>query len=314
MKAFVLAAGFGTRLRPLTEHTPKPLLPVMNIPTLFYTFFLLKEAGITDIICNIHYHADVIRQFIGQSALEGLKITFSLEEEILGTGGGLKKCEKLLDGDDFILVNSDIITDIDFAALVRHHRSSGRPGTLVLYETPDAASIGYVGVENSLVMDFRNSRGTGLVSSMIYTGTAVLGPDIFRFLETGFSSIVDTGFAGLIENGGLGYFIHEGLWCDIGTFGNYRKANLELTERLGRFGDRMERSLGMRPHMISTEAEIAPDAIITGSVIGKNCRIGRGATIRRSILLPGVTVDDFGSIEHAVADHCGILPFNQQPE
>ncbi|NTV97547.1 MAG: NDP-sugar synthase [Chlorobiaceae bacterium] len=309
MKAFVLAAGFGTRLRPLTEHLPKPLIPVLNVPTLFYTFFLLKEAGITDIICNIHYHADLIRQVIQPGIIPGLDITFSVEEEILGTGGGLKKCEKLLGGGDFLLVNSDIITDIDFAALIRHHRGSKKPGTLVLHETPEAASIGYVGLEEGLVKDFRDLRGTGLVSSLIYTGTAVLGPDIFRFLETGFSSIVDTGFTGLIDNGGLGTFIHEGLWCDIGTIDNYRKANLEFMEKLSGLGDRMQRSIGMRPHLISGEAEISTDATISGSVIGKGCRIGRGARVTGSIMLPGATLTDYAVLTDSVADPFGIVPF-----
>ena len=127
MKAFILAAGFGTRLRPLTDHIPKPMIPILNIPSLFYTFFLLKQAGITEIICNIHHHAVAIRRFIESSDLPGLAITFSEEPVILGTGGGLKKCEKLLDDDDFILVNSDIITDIDFRALIKHHRQWAVP-------------------------------------------------------------------------------------------------------------------------------------------------------------------------------------------
>jgi mannose-1-phosphate guanylyltransferase len=311
MKAFVLAAGFGTRLRPLTEHLPKPLIPVLNVPALFYTFFLLREAGIREVICNIHYHADTIRRFVESSCLPGLDITFSVEEEILGTGGGLKKCEKLLGESDFLLVNSDIITDIDFTALIDHHRISGRPGTLVLHETPDAASIGCVGVEDDLVKDFRDLRGTGLVSSLIYTGTAVLGPEIFRFLETGYSSIVDTGFAGLIDHGGLGCFLHRGLWCDIGTILNYRKANLEMTSTLTDLGDRMERSTGMRPHMVSCEAEIGPGAMVTGSVIGRNCRIGKGAKVTGSIMLPGSTVPDFGTLTGAVADPYGTVPFQQ---
>ncbi len=309
MKAFVLAAGFGTRLRPLTDHTPKPLIPVLNVPTIFYTFFLLKEAGITDIICNTHYHADALRHFVESSSLQGLDITFSEEKEILGTGGGLKKCERLIGQSDFLLVNSDIITDIDFETLIRFHRNSGRPGTLVLHETPEAASIGYVGVEDSLVKDFRDLRGTGLVSSLIYTGTAVLGPEIFRYLETGFSSIVDTGFTGLIDNGGLGCFTHEGIWCDIGTFQNYRKANFEITAGLTGLGDRMERLIGMRPHMVSPDADISPEAIVRDSVIGRNCRIGRGASVSGSILLPGTTVRTNGIISDSVADPYGIIPF-----
>ncbi len=110
-----------------------------------------------------------------------------------------------------MLVNSDIITDIDLSALIQHHQGTGLPGTLTLFETPAAATIGYVGVENGLVKDFRNLRNTGLVSSLIYTGVAILSPEVFRFMKTEFSGIVDTGFTGLIDNGGLSFYRHDGL-------------------------------------------------------------------------------------------------------
>lgn len=302
MKAFVLAAGFGTRLRPLTDHIPKPLIPVLNIPSLFYTFFLLKQAGITEIICNIHHHADAIRHFIESYDLKGLYITFSEEHTILGTGGGLKQCEHLLDNDDFLLVNSDIITDIDFAALIKHHQMSDRPGTLTLYETPEAAAIGHIGVENGLIRDFRNMRNTGLISSFIYTGTAILSPKIFRFLKKEFSGIVDTGFTGLIDNGGLGCYRHKGLWMDIGTMPNFWHANLDKTSIITGMAGKMNLAIGMHPHMISTEADISPDALVSGSVIGRGCRIGANTIIRNSVVLPGVEVKPGSTIVNAVVD------------
>ena len=302
MKAFILAAGFGTRLRPLTDHIPKPLIPILNIPSLFYTFFLLKQAGITEIICNIHHHAIAIRRFIETSDLPGLTITFSEEPVILGTGGGLKKCENLLGSDDFLLVNSDIITDIDFRTLIRHHQQSGRPGTLTLYETPEAATIGYIGIDNGLVKDFRNTRNTGLVSSYIYTGTAVLSQKIFRFLTEEFSGIVDTGFTGLIDNGGLSYYRHEGLWEDIGSMQNYWQANLDTKSLITGMSDQMNLAIGMNPHSISPEAFISKDAEVSGSVIGKGCHVGADCTITNSVLLPGVTVTPGTAVINAVVD------------
>ena len=302
MKAFVLAAGLGTRLRPLTEHIPKPLIPILNIPSLFYTLCLLKQAGIREIICNVHYHADAIKNFIKASDLPGLDISFSDEPVILGTGGGLKKCEKLLGKDEFLLVNSDIITDIDFRALIRHHQESGRPGTLTLYATPEASSIGYIGVQDGLVKDFNNRRQTNLVSSFIYTGTAVLSPDIFRFMKSEFSSIVDTGFTGLIDNGGLGYYQHNGLWMDIGTMQSYWEANINTASVLNDLTAEMTHAIGMYPHAISPEAFISPDAVIASSVIGRGCRIGEHCTIRNSVLLPGVEVKAGSTLVNVVVD------------
>ncbi|MBN1278499.1 MAG: NDP-sugar synthase [Chlorobiaceae bacterium] len=287
MKAFVLAAGFGTRLRPFTLHLPKPLIPILNVPAILYTFALLKEVGITDIICNIHHHAADICKSIESFDLDGLSISFSEEKTILGTGGGLKKCERLLDDGDFLLINSDIIADIDFAAFVRRHQESGLPGTLALYATSDAHAIGSVGVENGQVRDFRNMRNTGLASSLIYTGTALLSPDIFRYLNDEYSSIVDTGFTGLIDHGGLGAFRHSGSWMDIGTPENYLNANTGsnmLPERLTR---RVREAIGIEPRRVAADASIAPEATVIHSVIGSGCVIGNGAVIENSVLLPG---------------------------
>ena len=314
MKAFVLAAGLGTRLAPLTDHTPKPLIPVLNIPSLFYSFFLLKQAGITEIICNIHHHGNVIRRYIESTNLNGITITFSEEPEILGTGGGLKKCEKLLGDDDFILVNSDIITDIDFKALVTQHHRSGCPGTLTLFETPEAATIGYVGVENGLVKDFRDIRKTGLASSFIYTGVAVLSPKIFRFMKAEFSGIVNTGFTGLIDNGGLSFYRHEGLWMDIGTMQSYWLANIDTPSLMNNLAQPMKRGLGISPHLIAPDAIISTDAILSRSVIGKGCTIGRECIIRNSVLLPGVTVMPGSSIINSIVDPYSITIMEEPKE
>jgi len=302
MKAFLLAAGLGTRLRPLTAHIPKPLVPVLNIPTLFYTVSLLKQAGISEIICNIHHHAERIRRVIEESNLPGVHITFSEEPIILGTGGGLKKCEKLLGDEDFVLVNSDIITDIDFKALVRYHQESGCPGTLALFATAEAAAIGSVGVEGGLVKDFRNRRNTGLLSSFIYTGTAVLTPDIFRFLTEKYSSIVDTGFTGLIDHGGLGCYEHKGLWMDIGTMQSYWHANLDTTAVIRNLAEPMKLSTGIYPHAIAPDAVFGRNVEISGSVIGKGCRIGAECIIRDSVLLPGVELQPGSVLVNAVVD------------
>ena len=314
MKAFVLAAGLGTRLAPLTDHTPKPLIPVLNIPSLFYSFFLLKQAGITEIICNIHHHGNVIRRYIESTNLNGITITFSEEPEILGTGGGLKKCEKLLGDDDFILVNSDIITDIDFKALVTQHHRSGCPGTLTLFDTPEAATIGYVGVENGLVKDFRDIRKTGLASSFIYTGVAVLSPKIFRFMKAEFSGIVNTGFTGLIDNGGLSFYRHEGLWMDIGTMQSYWLANIDTPSLMNNLAQPMKRGLGISPHLIAPDAIISTDAILSRSVIGKGCTIGRECIIRNSVLLPGVTVMPGSSIINSIVDPYSITIMEEPKE
>jgi len=311
MKAFILAAGLGTRLRPLTVHLPKPLIPVLNIPSLFYTISRLKQAGINEIICNIHHHADVMRRVVESSHLPDVTITFSEEPIILGTGGGLKKCEKLLGDEDFVLVNSDIITDIDFRALVQHHQSSDLLGTLTLHATPDAATIGTVGVDGGLVKDFANRRNTNLQSTLIYTGTAVLSPNIFRFMSAEYSSIVDTGFTGLIDNGGLGYYEHHGLWMDIGTMQSYWRANLDRSGVIGTLAVSMQSAVGISPNALAPDAVISADAAISRSVIGSGCRIGSGCCITNSVLLPNVAVKAGTVLTNAIVDPYSVTIMNE---
>jgi mannose-1-phosphate guanylyltransferase len=300
MNAFVLAAGFGTRLHPLTDSLPKPLVPVLNIPSLCYCLFLLKEAGISKAIINIHHHPNRLRRFFEQYDFGSLEIILSEELTILGTGGGLKKCEKLLDDDDFVLVNSDIISDMALLALIETHRQSGCGGTLALYETPLAQQIGSIGIHDGHVLDFRNRRGTGLVSPFIYTGTAVLSPIIFRYLSDHYSGIVETGFIGLVEHDGLACFEHRGLWQDIGTLSNYYRMNLDENLRILQLETRMKLQTGLFPHMLSPEASIADSAHIDHSVVGDGCSIAADAVVEHSVLLPGTIVGNGEIIRNTI--------------
>jgi len=308
MKAFILAAGLGTRLRPLTRELPKPLVPVLNVPSICYTLMLLKEAGINDVVCNLHYHSGLIRSMLEKHDYFGMNITLSEEEEILGTGGGLKKCEQLLGDDDFVLINSDIIADFNLSALVEQYKEQQQGGTLMLFGHPEAGNIGEVGIQNGQVVDFANRRATGSRSGCIYTGAAVLSPAIFRYLSTAPSSIVDTGFYGLVENHGLGYTLHPGFWHDIGTLRSLWALNIEYTEDLEALAKRIQNALGIVPEVIAHNAVIGHGAKVTNSVIGKNCRIGQNATLQATLLMPDSTVPDGAELENCIAWKEGIIP------
>lgn len=296
MKGFVLAAGFGERLRPITENIPKSLIPVLNLPSICYALFLLKEAGITDIVCNLHYrHRDVV-EFLEKNDFFDLSITFSIEESILGTGGGVKNCEELIGDSDFILVNSDIIMDIDIRDLIAYHQKRMTPATVVLYRTEDAETIGPVGIEDGFVIDFRSALSRGIASDCIYTGLAVLPPLVFRYLKKEFSSIVDTGYRGLIENHAIGYLDHQGIWKDIGTVSSYWKANLDMLVEGRAIAGRLSSGLGIAPRAVSHGARIADDSKILNSIIGEGARIGRNSVVENSVLLPNAVVGDDCSV------------------
>ncbi|MCW8795768.1 MAG: NDP-sugar synthase [Chlorobium sp.] len=307
MKAFILAAGFGSRLMPITTFTPKPLIPVLNLPSICYTLAFLKEAGIEKVICNVHHHADIIRRFFSENNNFGMDLHISEETTILGTGGGLKRCENLLDDEPFILINSDIIADFDLKSCIDCHDKSSNAGSLMLYETPEAKTIGDVGINEDRIVDFRNMRKTGLRSNYIYAGAAVLNPSIFRYLSTGFSSIVDTGFTGLIEHESLGYFPHDGFWQDIGTMQTFWQANIPNREKILQIGKRISQQTGVAPHMLSSDVVIAQNATVEESIVGSNCRIEDGAIVRHSVLLPETVIAQGTVMERSIAFPGGMI-------
>ncbi len=226
MKAFILAAGYGERLKPLTDTMPKPLVPVRGVPAICYSLALLKKAGIKDAVCNLHYRADDIVAFFREHGNFGFNIEFSFEEQILGTGGGVKKCQPLFSG-DMVLINSDIITDLDVTAMIDTHRANDSPGTVAIY--PSEGAGGTVSLSRGRVADFRNFLLTGIRPTHDYLGAAVLGPLVFKYLIPEYSSIVYTGYTGLIAGHRLDFYEHRGFWQDIGSIDSYRLAE----ERLG---------------------------------------------------------------------------------
>ncbi len=240
MKGFILAAGFGKRLRPLTEKTPKPLLPVAGVPAVCFAVTLLKEAGISEVVVNCHYRHRDITDFFTKHRNFGLTVHFSVEEEaILGTGGGIKRCERILGG-DFVLANSDVISDLAIRYMVEDFYRGGGRSLLALCPNGMLQHRGPVSVQGSLVADFNGIMNTGIPPTHEYTGIAVLNREIFPLLEKEPSSVVTTGYRSLVEEGRLRYAEHHGLWADIGTIDSYTqgsrlvRGNRDLEERVCR--------------------------------------------------------------------------------
>ncbi len=307
MKAFILAAGFGERLRPLTGTTPKPLLPVLNLPVICYTLSLLKEAGIRDVVINLHHEADQIIRFFDAHDRFRLNVTFSCEAEILGTGGGLKRCQRFLEDAPFFLINSDIVLDADLSGLAEMHARSGAPATLLLHRTQRAAQIGPVGVSGNHVVDFNNLLGTGVTSDLIYSGAAVISPDIFPCLEGNFSSIVTTGYTGLIRDRFVGFSEHRGFWCDVGNPSAFLDVNTTCIGSVLKLRERIRTTLGMEPACISPSARIGSDAVLCDSVVGEACSVGEHVRFQRVVVLPKSSVPDRSALSDAVVHPGGVL-------
>jgi mannose-1-phosphate guanylyltransferase len=288
MKAFLLAAGYGERLRPITDGMPKPLVPVMNVPCVCYALTLLKEAGVTDVACNLHHLPEKIEAFFRAHDSFGMNITFFREPAILGTGGGLANCRGLLDGGPFVYINSDIITDIDIRALSAAAGAAGAAGALAVRRTHPGR--GRVAVNGGRVVNLRGILPGTPAPGHDFVGVAVLTPAIFDHLAAGYSDVVETGFIALAREGGLVCRELDGMWHDIGTVESYRAANVELIDMEAGYAGRVRAATGIAPEAVSPGAALGPGARVVRSVIGKGCSIGEGAVVEESVLLPGVRV------------------------
>ena len=215
MKAMLLAAGRGRRLAPLTDRTPKPLLPVHGQSLVQRILGRLKQAGIREAVINTHHLAEQIERTIGDGTTIGLPIRYSRESELLETGGGIKKALPLLNADVFIICNADIYTDFDFAN-TPPGLAKGDLAHLVLVPTPASRQSGDFDCSAGRI----HSRG----SDYVYAGIALIHRDLFIDSPQGAFSLRDLLFAA-VENGRVSAQIHRGKWTDIGTPEEYARAN-----------------------------------------------------------------------------------------
>ncbi len=189
LDVFLPAAGFGERLRPVTSHLPKPLLPILGTPIIERILNRLARVCDGKIAINVHWKADLVRAWAATSPWSD-RIVFFPEDPILGTGGALKNAESLLSRRPFIVHNSDILLDIDFARLVEEHLSSGNTATLVTHRLPHLGNV--VVDKQGQVLDVENPGAsrpdpTHIADKVAYTGIAVYSPEILRFLPEGVS-------------------------------------------------------------------------------------------------------------------------------
>jgi len=240
MKAFLLTAGYGKRLYSLTENCPKPLVLAGDIPLICYALALLKEVGVTSIICNLHYLSEQITDFFSRNNNFGFQVSYSHEKELLGTGGGLKACEDFFECEKFFMINSDIITDLSLNRLENVFANNG--SCIALHPAVGAAAT--VSIQEDRVADFKNALSTQVVPRHDYMGVALLSPEIFTFLETDFSSVVYTGFTSLIQKSSLNYYEHNGIWIDAGTVESIKEADARLAEAFKHIKDKVKSILG----------------------------------------------------------------------
>lgn len=223
MKAFILAAGHGTRLRPLTEHTPKCLLPIQGVPLLQIWLDSCKRAGVTDVLVNAHAHARQVHEFARQQQ-SGVRVCVSEERELLGSAGTLAENRGFVaDEKEFFVLYGDVLTSADLTELLRRHRENGAVATLGVYRVPDPRRCGIVELDESGMVRGFVEKPEYPKSDLAFAGVMVAGQQIFDFIQQ--NRPADIGFHVLPKLvGRIAAMETQSFLLDIGTMENYSAA------------------------------------------------------------------------------------------
>jgi NDP-sugar pyrophosphorylase family protein len=296
MQALILAGGKGTRLRPLTVYTPKPIAPICNRPFLLYQIETLKKAGITDITLCLSYQPDKIEQLLGDGARLGVHLKYTVEPQPMGTAGAYKFAADLI-REPTVIFNGDILTDIDLGAVIDQHRARQATATIVLTPVENPSAYGLVEThEDGRVSRFlEKPKPDQITCNTINAGTYILEPKVLDMIPVGEFYMFEYGvFPSLLTNGEP-FFAHVPAgtyWLDIGTPARYLQAHYDL------LADRVERlQLGERRGKAEISAEAEIDEL---SMIGDDCVIKPGARIVNSVLGQGCHVEEKAVIENSV--------------
>ena len=271
----ILAAGVGSRLEPLTINIPKPMVPVANRPTMEHIIRLLAKNGVEEVAANLWYKPEKIEAYFGDGSPWGVSITYSREQELLGTAGGVRRLARFFD-QTFVVISGDALTDIDLAQLLQVHRDKGALATIALKPVSNPRQFGVVITEpDGRIKAFQEKPAPGeALSSLANTGIYVFEPSIFDHIPAG--EVYDFGkqvFPRLVRLG-LPFYGHitDDYWCDIGTLTQYRLAHYDVLRGMVRISIPGMWSPGAV--YVGEGAYIAPTATVGSKVIiGANCRI-----------------------------------------
>jgi len=288
-KAFVLGAGLGERLRPLTDQLPKPLIPVFQKPLITYAFDHLLAVGVREFVVNTHHIPGAYARAFPDQMYRGAPICFRNESpQRLETAGGIANVRDLIGDEAFIVYNGDILTDLPLAPLLEEHRTRGNMVTLALRGAGPAQHVAF-DRSAGLVTDIRGMLGTGNAGEFLFTGIYVVEPAFFDWLTPGKVESVIPVFLAMIQKGARlgGVIIDEGRWWDLGNRTSYIEAHRELRVLNSHFPHYAAPELRKRVS-IDPSASVSSDAKLSGTnVVGANCVIDPGAELADCILWPG---------------------------
>jgi NDP-sugar pyrophosphorylase family protein len=299
MQALILAGGKGTRLRPLTVYTPKPVVPVLNRPFLLYQIDILKLAGITDIILSLNYQPDKIEDLLGDGSAYGVKLTYLTESQPLGTAGAYGYAAKLLTRPTVVL-NGDILTNLKIGEMAQFHRDMKADATIFLTPVENPAAYGLVetGKDSKVQRFLEKPKADEIVrlkTKNINAGIYILEPGVLELIPEGENCSFEYNvFPELLkrEKSFFAYIDGEVYWRDIGTPLSYLQAHADfLAGKITGF------SFDQKENKAYLKDGVSIDEL---SVIGKDCVIRSGVKIINSVLGQGVHLEEKAVVENSV--------------
>lgn len=314
-KAMIMAAGVGSRLDPLTQNTPKPLVPVINMPVMDILLSKLKSFGVKSVIANTHYLGEKIQKRYETNSPIGIEFHSIFEKDLSGTAGGVKKCEFFFtDVEDFLVVSADGLHDADLERIINSHYQSGCIATMAVIPV-DKNEVCHYGVvvssQEHAVMEFQEKPPVELAkSNYINTGIYVFSKRIFDFIpqDTKFDFAKDVFPALLAAGEKINTYRIYSYWSDIGTIEQYIRSNFDALANKVMISDTNiirkynNRYVAGKNTIIDNSAELLGDC-----VIGNNCKIGKNVRIKDSILWDNVEIFEGVEIEDSViANNCKI--------
>lgn len=302
MKAMILAAGYGTRLRPVTHTLPKPMVPLCNRPLIAWAVEAFLAAGVRDLIVNLHHLPEPLERYLRTTYDGKATLHFSFEQEILGTGGGIRRVRPLLENEeDFFLVNGDTVQFPHWSELAEGRRERDSIAAITLRHPPENDRFTPVWLDQGLVTGFGKGRGEPLM----FSGSHVISSRIFRYLpDKEFSGIVDEAYQPLLDSGRetIGGIVDDGLWFDIGTPQRYLSASHALLEASVRGEVPLADGSRIRGDSLTdasasgtaTRSTIGARSVVRGEVtdsaVWEDCVIGGSALVERCIVAHGVEI------------------------
>ncbi|HIC91041.1 MAG TPA: NDP-sugar synthase [Syntrophaceae bacterium] len=296
MKAIILCAGLGTRLKPLTDKLPKPLMPIVGRPIIENIIYTLKHCGIREIVINTHHLHGKIVDYLKDGKKFEIKVHYSYEPQILGTGGGMGNARDFFKGHEtFIAHNGDVLTNLNLAPVIKAHIDTQAMATLLLCDFPPINTVTMtssgevVGIKGNP----KEPKDSDL-EMLTFTGISIMNPKILEFLPgREYGDIVDTylKLIGLKMGSIRGYVIKNHYWRHIGNISEYFRAHQEiLIEKKRLIYGKMPSS---KPFYIGEGSIIEEGVLLRGFVsVGRDCVIKREATLENCIIWDGITVEE----------------------